>query len=86
MWDRNDIMDRFYKKFLSTLGCETAANSTQNGLDCARGKSIKELRLANEAVQNLAPRGSFGLGPSTDGSLIRQLASVEFLQGQCEGL
>ena len=82
MWDRDDMMERYYKQFLRTIGCGSVLTSAEEGLECARQVSTRDLRQANEAVQDMAPRGTIGVGPSSDGSWIRQLAGVELLQGE----
>jgi hypothetical protein len=75
-------MERTFSQFLLTLGCGSSLTPIEQGLDCARNMTTQDLRVANEAVQDVAPRGSFGVGPSSDGKWIRQLAGVELLQGQ----
>jgi carboxylesterase type B len=75
MWDRNGLLETAFQNFSRDAGCTTG------GLDCLREASPKKLRQANRMLQDYAPRGSFGVGPSTDGKWVRQLAAVEYLEG-----
>lgn len=75
MWDRTGISEEVYKNVTKLSGC------TQGGLDCLRKASATKLRQINQQIQDWAPRGSFGVGPASDGKWIRQLASVEYLEG-----
>jgi carboxylesterase type B len=75
MWDRRGMLENVFKNFTIAAGCEG------KGLACARAASPESIRKANRVVQESVPRGSFGVGPSSDGRWVRQLASVEALEG-----
>jgi carboxylesterase type B len=76
MWDRNGVLETAFQNFTRDAGCATG------GLACLRNAPAAKLRLANRILQDYAPRGSFGVGPSTDGTWVRQLASLELLEGK----
>jgi carboxylesterase type B len=76
MWDRKGMLEDVFKNFTIAAGCKG------QGLACARAASSESLRKANRVVQDSVPRGSFGVGPATDGRWVRQLASVEMLEGR----
>jgi carboxylesterase type B len=76
IWDRNGWMEEVYQNFTRDVGCPSG------NLECLRQASVATLRLANRKIQGYATRGGFSLGPASDGSYVRQLAGVEYLEGE----
>jgi carboxylesterase type B len=75
-WDRAGLLEEVYKNFTREAGCAIG------GLECLRRMPADQLRKANRAIQDYAPRGTFTTGPAVDGSWVRQLPAVEFLEGK----
>ncbi|KAL1900444.1 hypothetical protein Cpir12675_000911 [Ceratocystis pirilliformis] len=76
MWDRHGSMEDIYKKFERLAGCEG------QGLACLRRRSSQDLIEANTELLQTHHPGSFALGPSPDGSYIRQLPALEIALGR----
>lgn len=74
-WGRREGLQTAYSQFETLAGC------TGQGLACLRAASSDTLLSANTALNNNAPDGTFVVGPSADGSFIRQLPSLEFASG-----
>ncbi|CAK7219221.1 hypothetical protein SBRCBS47491_003772, partial [Sporothrix bragantina] len=82
MWDRAGSVEDTFQAFASLAHCNnstTAGGSTT--LDCLRNADADTLQAANTAVMNTVPAGSFAVGPTVDGSLIRQLPVLELTSG-----
>ena len=75
MFDRKGAIEAVYKNFTSLAGC------SDNTVSCLRSKDTKTLIKANMVLNEQAIDGTFIVGPSADGSLIRQPASLEFASG-----
>lgn len=72
MWDRAGTVEDTFKRFEKMAGCEG------KGLQCLRRADYKVLSAANEELMaTQLPRGSFAVGPTTDGDFIRQLPVLE---------
>ncbi|MCJ1379135.1 hypothetical protein MMC17_002235 [Xylographa soralifera] len=75
MWGRREGLQNAYSQFETLAGC------TGQGVACLRAASSETLITANTALNGDAVDGSFLVGPSTDGSFIRQLPALEFASG-----
>ncbi|MCJ1420544.1 hypothetical protein MMC32_006901 [Xylographa parallela] len=75
MWGRREGLQDAYSQFETLAGC------TGQGVACLRAASSETLMTANTALNGDAVDGSFLVGPSTDGSFIRQLPALEFASG-----
>ncbi|KAI9742049.1 MAG: hypothetical protein M1834_000439 [Cirrosporium novae-zelandiae] len=75
MWDRRGTMEEVFQNFSSLAGCEG------QGLTCLRSASSDTIKEANIQLAENTPDGTFSIGPSTDGDLIRQLAVLEYASG-----
>ncbi|KAL8933307.1 MAG: hypothetical protein Q9211_005851 [Gyalolechia sp. 1 TL-2023] len=71
-FDRKGLLEQTFNGFAALAGC------AGQGVDCLRAASAETLDNANTA---LLTGGTFSVGPSTDGNLIRQLPSLEFASG-----
>ena len=75
MWGRREGLEDTYTTFESLAGC------AGKGVACLRAASSEALLSANTALNSDASDGSSVVGPSTDGSFIRQLPALEFASG-----
>ena len=75
MWDRRGHLEDAFQNFTALAGC------TGQGVACLRAASAETLNAANIALNLAAPAGTFAVGPSADGSLVRQLAVLEYASG-----
>ena len=75
MFDRKGSLEDTFQKFTSLAGC------AGQGVACLRAASAEALQKANTALNEEGPAGSFAVGPSADGTLIRQLAVLELASG-----
>ena len=75
MWDRNGTVEDIFQKFASLAGCQG------QGLDCLRAVSPSALVNANNEINAQQAAGTFALGPTADGSFIRQLPALELAAG-----
>ncbi len=75
MFDRKGGLESTFQNFTALAGC------AGQGVACLRAASADALNKANSALNTAGPPGSFAVGPSADGNLIRQLASLEFQSG-----
>lgn len=64
-----------YQIFEKTAGCGG------KGLACLRSASTTALQTANKKTINNTPYGTFGYGPSVDGSFIRDIPGLEMARG-----
>lgn len=69
-------MEDTFRQFEKLAGCEG------RGVACLRLASGEALEEANLKVNEMAPEGIFKFGPTADGGFVRQLAVVEFAQGE----
>jgi carboxylesterase type B len=75
MWDRAGTVQDTFASFASLAGC------AGQGVSCLRSASAAALAKANTAINSLVAPGSFAVGPTPDGSLIRQTPSLELATG-----
>ena len=75
MFDRKGALEQTFNKFATLVGC------TGQGVACLRAASADALNKANTALNTQVTPGTFAVGPSTDGNLIRQLPALEFASG-----
>ncbi|KAJ9151183.1 Alpha/beta-hydrolase [Pleurostoma richardsiae] len=75
MWDRAGVVENTFQNFASLAGCKG------KGLACLRAADAKTLQTANDALNAQQTPGSFAVGPTPDGSFIRQLPVLEFSTG-----
>ncbi|EHA56683.1 hypothetical protein MGG_16133 [Pyricularia oryzae 70-15] len=76
MWDRDGQIQRVFEGFATKAGCQG------QGLSCLRKASVADLTKANDALSGMVPEGSSPVGPSADGSYIRQLPVLELSSGK----
>ena len=74
-FDRKGGLEQVFQNFTALTGC------AGQGLACLRAASAETLQTANVALNEQGPAGTFAVGPSADGSLIRQLAVLELASG-----
>ena len=70
-FDRKGDLEATFQEFSSLAGC------SGEGIACLRATSPESLDKANVALD----KSGYTVGPSADGSWIRQLAAVELAQG-----
>ena len=75
MWDRKGLLEAQYQNFSTLAGCNG------QGVACLRAANAETLNSANIALNLAAPDGTFAVGPSADGSFVRQLAVLEYASG-----
>lgn len=75
MWDRQGALDTVFQQFLDLAGC------SGKDLACLRAADSQTLITANTKLNQDAVEGSFIVGPSADGSYVRQLAALEYASG-----
>ncbi|KAL8763143.1 MAG: hypothetical protein Q9184_000988 [Pyrenodesmia sp. 2 TL-2023] len=75
LFDRKGTLEQTFEKFASLAGC------SGQGVACLRAASAETLDKANTALNTQVTDGTFAVGPSADGNLIRQLATLEFASG-----
>ena len=75
MWDRNGTVQDTFAQFASLADCEG------KGLDCLRAASPDALEKANQKLNAQQTPGTFAVGPTPDGSFIRQVPSLELATG-----
>ena len=74
-FDRRGLLEDTFQNFTALVGC------AGQGLACLRAASAEALDKANTALNTAGPSGTFAVGPSTDGSFVRQLPALEFASG-----
>ncbi|KAL8895702.1 MAG: hypothetical protein Q9207_008054 [Kuettlingeria erythrocarpa] len=72
LFDRKGKLEQAFESFASLAGC------AGQGLSCLRAASAETLDKANTAFNT---QGNSSVGPSADGKMIRQLATLEFASG-----
>ena len=75
MFDRRGSLEQIFQNFTELAGC------AGKGVACLRAASAEVLDAANTKLNEQGPPGSFAVGPSADGNLIRQLAVLEYTSG-----
>ncbi|GAD93732.1 hypothetical protein [Paecilomyces variotii No. 5] len=75
LFDRQGQLEDTFQSFANAAGCPGG------DMSCLRKADFATIRKANAAIIASAVTGSSNLGPSADGSLIRQLGALEFLSG-----
>ncbi|KAK3381333.1 Alpha/Beta hydrolase protein [Podospora didyma] len=76
MWDRDGSVQDTFEDFAALAGC------TGKGLTCLRAADTAMLAKANTALNQKQTPGSFAVGPTADGSYIRQLPVLELSLGK----
>ena len=80
-FDRKGSLEDTFQNFAELAGC------SGQGIVCLRAASEETLHSANTALIQQVPSGtSFAMGPAADGTLIRQLAVLEFASGMFASL
>ncbi|KAI0169237.1 alpha/beta-hydrolase [Hypoxylon sp. FL1284] len=75
MWDRAGSVQKTFETFASLAGC------AGQGVACLRGANESALATANTALMKQQFPGTFAVGPTPDGSFIRQLPVLELSGG-----
>lgn len=75
LFDRKGGLEQVFQIFTALAGC------AGQGVACLRAASAETLQTANTKLIEKAPDGISIVGPSADGSLIRQLAVLELASG-----
>ena len=75
-FDRKGSLEQTFQNFTEFAGC------AGKGVACLRASSAETLDSANTKLNIDVPAGTFAVGPSTDGKLIRQLAVLEYASGK----
>lgn len=75
MVDRKGSLESVYQNFSALAGC------VGGDMNCLRSASSDSIIKANRLLNSHAAAGTFMVGPSPDGSLIRQTPSLEFASG-----
>jgi carboxylesterase type B len=75
MWDRAGTVQGVFDDFASLAGCRG------QGLACLRAASPTAIANANTAINSQVVSGSFAVGPTPDGSFIRQTPALELASG-----
>ena len=79
-FDRKGSIEDNFQNFTELAGC------SGQGVACLRAASAETLHSANTALIQQVPSGIRALGPAADGTLIRQLAVLEFASGMFASL
>ena len=79
-FDRKGSIEDSFQNFTELAGC------SGQGVACLRAASAETLHSANTALIQQVPPGTRALGPAADGTLIRQLAVLEFASGMFASL
>ena len=74
-FDRKGGLEQTFQNFTALAGC------AGQGVACLRAASAETLQNANTKLNEQGPEGTFAVGPSADGDLIRQLAVLEYASG-----
>lgn len=75
--DRKGDLEHNFQNFAALAGC------AGQGVSCLRAASPATLQAANTQFNVAVPEGTFAVGPSADGNLIRQSPVLEFASGMC---
>lgn len=71
MWDRRGLVELRFQLFAMFAGCEG------RGIECLRRTNSSILQKANRELTWIGVKGNFPVGPTPDGSYIRQLPALE---------
>ncbi|KAL8851638.1 MAG: hypothetical protein Q9221_003475 [Calogaya cf. arnoldii] len=74
-FDRRGTLEETFQNFTKLAGCEGQSVS------CLRAASAETLDKANKELNTDGTMGTFAVGPSPDGNLIRQSPSLELASG-----
>ncbi|KAL8637666.1 MAG: hypothetical protein Q9228_005088, partial [Teloschistes exilis] len=80
LFDRKGMLENTFQNFTALAGC------AGRGVACLRAASAETLNKANTALNTQVTPGTFAVGPSADGNLIRQLPALEFASGHYTNL
>ncbi|ORY61347.1 Alpha/Beta hydrolase protein [Pseudomassariella vexata] len=75
MWDRAGGVQKTFESFASLAGC------SEKGITCLRTADATTLAKANAELMKQQYSGTFAVGPTPDGNLIRQLPVLELSTG-----
>ncbi|KAI4864128.1 alpha/beta-hydrolase [Hypoxylon rubiginosum] len=75
MWDRAGSVQKTFETFAKLAGC------AGQGVSCLRSADASTLANANTALMKQQFSGTFAVGPTPDGSFIRQLPVLELSSG-----
>ncbi|KAK2731253.1 hypothetical protein FQN55_004898 [Onygenales sp. PD_40] len=75
LYDRHGALEDTFQTFAEAAGCPGG------DMACLRAADEDTLKKANRAAIGAAPEGTSNMGPATDGTLIRQLANLEYITG-----
>ncbi|KIH88214.1 hypothetical protein SPBR_06820 [Sporothrix brasiliensis 5110] len=86
MYDRAGTVEATFQAFAKLAGCAQRGNASSTSgetetIQCLRSAHPDALQKANKALMDTVPAGSFAVGPTTDGSFIRQLPVLELTSG-----
>jgi carboxylesterase type B len=76
MWDRSGLVEDKFQQFATLAGCGG------KGVSCLRKVNSNKLKEANRQLMKQQRPGTFAVGPTPDGSFIRQLPTVELQAGK----
>jgi len=74
-WDRKGDNEITFKTFRDEAGC------ADKGIACLRSIPFHKVKFAQDQTIKKAVGGTFGFGPSVDGTWVRQLPQLEFVSG-----
>ena len=74
-WDREGLVEDVFQNFTSLAGC------AGQGVACLRAADAATLQDANTKLNVEGPESTFAVGPTADGSWVRQLATLEYQTG-----
>ncbi len=80
MWDRAGTVENTFRTFASLAGCGSSTDGSST-LACLRAADPAVLATANKELMDTVPEGSFAVGPTVDGTYIRQLPVLELATG-----
>ncbi|RFU35110.1 hypothetical protein B7463_g1248, partial [Scytalidium lignicola] len=75
LWDRRGVLEQTFQEFAAFVGCEG------KDLSCLRVAESSKIHAASTSLNSATTNGAFSLGPSVDGSFIRQLPPLELASG-----
>ncbi|KAI6091497.1 alpha/beta-hydrolase [Hypoxylon rubiginosum] len=75
MWDRSGSVEKTFETFAKLAGC------AGQGVSCLRSADASTLANANTALMKQQYPGTFAVGPTPDGTFIRQLPVLELNSG-----
>ncbi|SPO04892.1 related to triacylglycerol lipase I precursor [Cephalotrichum gorgonifer] len=81
MWDRAGGCESTFQDFASLSGCKDDEGKGAGVVECLRKLDSETLMRANKDLLLQQVPGTFAVGPTPDGSLIRQLPALELASG-----